>query len=175
MYYGTIKSCTVSHTDATIVLPYIDSIHTRNYILNGKSLHSGIDIICRKIYTPCNCVILSTAKVEETYSIILQYSVDICLRFTNLKSVNVAPGNLILAESEIATSNSYVHVEYLTTSINSIQPWTIRIGPLQLYKHDPLPILDGSFVFDNTIQLENEYDDQYFTQSYPPGYVEGPY
>lgn len=173
--YGKIKRCTISHTDAPIILPYIDSVDNINYIRNKRQLHSGIDISCNVIYAPCNCVILSTNKVDTFDAIILQYSASICLRFTHLKSVVVQPGNLILADTKLGVADSYVHVEYLDTSVGTIPDWVVRIGPLQLYKHNPISMLDGTFVYDNEVQLQNDYDyNKYFTQTYPPGYYEGP-
>lgn len=174
MDYGIITRCTISHTDSPIILPYIESTEEINYVRNKKQLHSGIDIGCTNVYTPCNCVILSTTNVDDFGAIILQYSASICLRFTHFKSVDVVPGQLVTVDSKLGVADSFIHVEYLDTNVNNIQDWIIRIGPLQLYKHNPISILDGTFVFNNEVQLENDYDDKYFTQTYPPGYVEGP-
>lgn len=168
MPYGTINDCIITKRNSLILLPYIVSIDSKEYKLNQYELHDGVDIQCNDVYTPCNCVILQVINVDDYIGVLLQYSVDICLRFTHLKSVDVTPGQLVYSDTKIGEAYQFVHFEYL----NIVKPdqetnWLVRFGPIQLYKCDPMLILDKSIVFNNTIMMEQDWGDLGDVQSSP--------
>lgn len=169
-YYGSIENCVVTHTNAYIKLPWIDSVDSRYYRRNNNSFHSGIDLLASSVYTPCNCVILEVALCSKNlYSVLYQYSADMCIKYSNLSSVSISDGELVLADSLIGTAKDYVHIEYWSSVVH-IPRWVCRFGPLQMYKHDPTDIVSGKFEFNNEIQLDVEPETE---GPHPPDYVEG--
>lgn len=173
MAYSVIQNCSITHQDSSILLPYIDTTESIAYRLNNYSYNPGIDIQCTTIFTPCNAVVIQVAiESDNTYMITLQYSTDICLRFTNVVEPYVSSGDLIKVDTEIGRCNGYVHFELLTTQPGKVL-WSVWIDPLKLYKNDPIQVFDGTIVFDNTVTLEYSWPEKYFVESYPPGYVGG--
>ena len=172
MSYGVIQNCSITHQDSDILLPFIDDIGSPEYRLNNKNLHDGINIQCTRVYTPCNAVVLQSCKLLDGFCIILQYSNEICLRFTHLVESYVVAGQLIEVDTEIGRCDDFVHFEYLR--VDDYEPrWLVRIGPIQLYKHNPNDVFNGEISFDNSVILEYPWPEKYFVESYPPGYIGG--
>ncbi len=172
MPYGVIQNCIITHANSVILLPYIDSEDSPEYRINKHTLHDGINLQCTNVYSPCNAVVIQAALCDTGYCIILQYSTSICLRFANIDECLVVPGQLILSDTLIGKCSNYVHFEYLNIQ-PSIPSWIVRVSSLELYKHNPILVLDGSIEFDDEVVLEYPWPDKYFKESYPPGYIGG--
>lgn len=150
--FGIIQNCIITHSKSEIVFPYIDSVDDLKYKVT-KSLYDGIDLTAQEVYTPCNCVVIDISKQDNLYTVTVQYSKIVSLRFCHLKSVNVEIGAPILKDTLIGYAEKYVHFEYLTTDRNSLN-WCFRVRGLELYKHNPNDVLNGNIVFRDDVILE---------------------
>ena len=159
MIYETIKNCTITHATSQVLLDWIDDITSSAYRRNNHNLHAGIDISAARIYAPFNGVVIDVSKVDGNPSITLQYDVDTAVRICNLSELLVESGDTVLAGAQVARCEKFAHVEYLKSEEKSCN-WIVRIGKLQLYKHDPRPLLEGSIQFSKEIQLESNYGNE---------------
>lgn len=153
-----LTNCLITHKDSEIVKSYD--------IYAGSGIyHTGIDIRTDSVYCPCQGVVIYDGLVEKQPSCTVQYSQNICLRFTHLKSLYVTSGQIIEAGQEIGIADSFVHFEYLTS-----EQWypNFRIffnayeNSYYMYKHDPYLVLNGNIQFEETsIPRQEIIDDDY--------------
>lgn len=140
-----LKNCVITHQNSKILKEYDVAAGTKVY-------HTGIDIEASDIYSPCYGVCIYNGLVDGQPSCTIQYSQNICLRYTHLKEVFVSAGSLVEYNQKIGLADKYVHFENLTSEraypyfrvfFNSDKSYF-------MYKHDPMLILSGNTVFDNT-------------------------
>lgn len=144
-----IKNCVITHTDAVITKTY-------NVRSGLEEYHLGVDVEAENVYCPCYGVCIYNGLLDNKPSCTVQYSENICLRFTHLREVLVEPGDLVTYDQQIALADEYVHFEYLTSeqSYPYFRVFFCCEQSYYLYKHDPMLILSGNTVFDNTPRLE---------------------
>ena len=147
-----LKDCIITNSDAEVVRSY-------TVALGEDAYHLGIDLIADQVYCPCYGVAIYTGLIDGLPSCTVQYSNNICLRFTHLSEVQVNAGDLIVASQVIGLADEYVHFEYLTSEATT-PAFRVFFNASQtsyyLYKHDPMLVLLGNVQFDNTPK-ETEY------------------
>ena len=140
-----LNNCILTHTDSEILKFY--DVSTSSQIF-----HTGVDILADEIYTTCKGVCIYNGLIDEQPSCTIQYSQNICLRFSHLKEVSVEQGQLVSYNQQIGLADKYVHFEYLTSE-RSYPYFRVFFNANQsyfMYKHDPMLVLSGNTVFDNT-------------------------
>lgn len=140
-----IKNCVITHKDSEIIKSY-DAMQGSN------CFHTGVDIKASELYTPCCGVCIYTGLIDNRPSCTIQYSPNICIRYTHLKEVHVSQGQLIQYDQKIGIADEYVHFEYLTSerSYPYFRVFFQSEVSYYMYKHDPMLVLSGNAVFDNT-------------------------
>lgn len=132
-------------------------LKTYGIVQNSKEYHTGIDILGKDIFCPCNGVCIYVGLVDSQLSCTIQYSQNICLRFSNMAYLDINQGDVVSYDQKIGQADKYIHFEYLTSErtypyfrvfFNSTQSY-------YMYKHDPMLVLSGNVVFDNTTKLQS--------------------
>lgn len=139
-----LNNCIITHENSEILKYY-------GVTSSGTSYHTGVDIEGTNIYCPCKGVCIFNGLIENKPSCTVQYSNNICLRFTHLKEVNVNEGQLVEYDSIIGIADKYVHFEYLTSE-NTYPHFRVFFNAQNsyfMYKHDPMLVLSGNTGFDN--------------------------
>ena len=156
-----LKDCILTHQDSEVLRTYDISMGSETY-------HLGIDIKASDIYCPCSGVVIYDGLVEYKPSCTIQYSANICLRFTNMLELNVVAGQLVSYDTCIGKADEYVHFEYLTSEPNdpNFRVFFNSTISYYMYKHDPMLVLTGNIQFDNTPvvdryipEMESLYED----------------
>lgn len=147
-----LENCIITHKDSEILRFY-------DFSNSGEEYHTGVDVKAEEIYCPCYGVCIYSGLIDAKPSCTIQYSPNICLRFMNLKEVIVKAGQLIKYDQQIGVADRYVHFEYLTSE--RTYPYFRVFFNAQvsyyMYKHDPMLVLSGNTVFDNTIRPYTSY------------------
>lgn len=130
----------------------------------GKENHTGVDVYGSNIYSICEGVVIQLSQAcNKTYALTIQYSSKQCVRYSNLSSVDVTSGQIIEMGQLLGQCKKFVHFEYLTTSVDNIQVFTVRIGTQTYYKHDPQCIIDGSILLSGSgltnVKIINDLND----------------
>lgn len=157
-----IENCIITHKNSEVAKSYDVKAGSEIY-------HTGIDIKAKDVFCPCNGVCIFTGLIEEKPSCTVQYSPNICLRFTNLKEVCVAQGQVIEPDTKVGVADKFVHFEYLTSEQNfpNFRVFFNATVSYYMYKHDPMLVLSGNTVFQNRhiakdysyTELKSMYDD----------------
>lgn len=140
-----LKHCIITHQDSEVIRDYALALGSDTY-------HTGIDIKADTIYCPCQGVVIYSGLVDSKPSCTVQYSNNICLRFTHLQSLNVSAGNIIEADCAIGRADEFVHFEYLTseqTYPNFRVFFNAQAYSYYMYKHDPYLVLLGNVHFEH--------------------------
>ena len=157
-----LKNCIITHTDALVTKTYDVRAGSNEY-------HVGVDVEAETIYCPCYGVCIYNGLIDNKPSCTIQYSENICLRFTHLEEVLVEQGALVAYDVPIGIADEYVHFEYLTSE-QTYPYFRVFFNCNQsyyMYKHDPMLVLTGNTVFDNSPRLEEP--DGLFTALYEDG------
>lgn len=140
-----LKDCIITHKDSYLLKSY-------DVMMGSSSYHVGVDIEASEVYSPCRGVCIYSGLVDNKLSCTVQYSSNICLRFTNLSEVSVEAGQIIYYDQLIGIADKYVHFEYLTSEKNepNFRVFFNSNISYYMYKHDPMLVLTGNIQFDNT-------------------------
>jgi len=150
-----ITNCVITHEDSEILKEY--DVKT-----GSKVYHTGVDIKATTLYTPCQGVCIFTGLVSNKPSCTIQYSQNICIRYTHLKEVSIEAGQLVEYNQNIGIADKYVHFEYLTSEpiYPSFRVFFCATVSYYMYKHDPMLILEGNVVFDNSYIRKTDDSDE---------------
>ena len=140
-----LQNCIITHEDSEVIKVY-------DVMMGSNAYHTGIDIKAENVYCPCKGVVIYSGLVENKPSVTIQYSPNICLRYTNLKQTNVVAGQLIYDNQNIGIADGHVHFEYLTSEKNEPNFRVFFNSKVSyfMYKHDPMLVLEGNIQFDHT-------------------------
>ena len=153
-----IKDCIITLKDSEVLKEYGEDRYY-NY-------HTGIDLKAKEIYSPFRGVVVQKCFVDdiEHYGIVLQYSENICLRFTNLKECYVVSGSTVETNQKVGLADGFVHFEYLTSEENYPSFKVFLTNEVAFFKHDPWLILSGNILFDQGhLSIEYTTEKEYET------------
>lgn len=142
-----LKNCIITHKDSEVVRSY-------DVYAGSGTYHVGIDIKASDVYTPCQSVVIYDGLVENKPSITIQYSPNICLRFTHLKKNTVISGEVLEKDDKIGEADEFVHFEYLTseqTYPNFRVFFNAQEESYFMYKHDPYLVLEQNIRFEEKL------------------------
>lgn len=149
MIQDVIKDCPITLSTASIVMPFIDDVKSKEYKKYG-GYHTGIDIKAEEVYANCHCVVIYVGyNTEDKNVVVIQYDVNTAFRFANLLSVNVEEGTPIETGTLIGIADEFVHFEYWNRQESE---WIARASKETYYKHDPIEYVKGNVEFNNTVQ-----------------------
>lgn len=153
------KDCIITHKDSLVTKTYRD--------LPNNQYHTGIDLTADDVYCPMYGVVIYVSKSDEDnhYSVIIQYSGNISLRFAHLINTNYQVGDLIEKDKIIGKADQYVHFEYLTSEVNDPALRIYCYQNLDLYKHDPTLVLDKIVAFQDYIEEDYVEKESWFRGS----------
>ena len=84
---------------------------------------------------------------NDMYSVTIEYDYGVCFRYCLLQYYEVAVGDTVIIGTKIGHTNKGVlRFEYCT---DTFSVFSYRHGELQLYKHDPMPVLTGEIELPN--------------------------
>lgn len=161
-----IKSCLITNSDAKVLRQYC--IDKSNPLYQQyKGFCTSVNLEATNVFTMYSGrIAMISGDERSTYQVVVQINSNQCIRYTNLKSVNVKYNQQVDVSQQIGVARRYVGVEYLTTYVKN--PFSFRLGSIQLYKDDPAKILDStiSSIQNNSLQysesglmdFNNEYN-----------------
>ena len=140
-----LKDCIITHKDSELIKTY-------DVKAGLDVFHTGIDIKCSELYSPCYGVCIYNGLIDGRPSCTIQYSHNISLRYMHLYEVLVEAGQLIPENTLIGKADGYVHFEYLTSerSYPYFRVFFNAQNSYSLYKHDPMLVITGNVQFDHT-------------------------
>lgn len=149
-----ISNCIVTHQDSEVI---------REYGWNKKLYSHSMYLSGNDVYCPCCGVVIYSGKLEDKYSVCVQYSENVSLKFNNLSEVSVTLGQVLTDNSYIGKCYKYVDFEYLTTEPNDPNH-RVFLPLVSLYTHDPNSILNGYVKFESSDMYydEDQIVDQVF-------------
>ena len=142
MANDVIKNCIITKKDSRVLkYPNFNSF---------TECYPAVDIEANEIYSPCYGLLISDSNYFDKHALIVQYSGNICVKFSNLKSVTVDLGSVIVEGQLLGYANNYTIFEYLTSEIQTPAFREFLPNGLTAYKHDPMLILNGNVKFQNS-------------------------
>lgn len=138
-----LPNCKLTNTTATVLRSYDTS--------QLSDICTGIDVAAHTVYSLFAGVVIQVNKDDcKRCSVIVQYDSYRYVRYSHLKSASVKMGEIIKSDAEIGEADQFVHVEYMTTSVNTSDTvlFPVRVGAITLYKHDPTALVSGDFILD---------------------------
>lgn len=110
---------------------------------NTRPFMTGCLIYTDNAFSVCDGIVRDIGMDDKNklYSISIEYTYDCWIRYCMLQNCNVSVGDEISKGDKIgSTYNGILRFEYCTDEFST---FPFRSGDVQLYKHDPLPILTG--------------------------------
>ena len=139
---NVIENCSITLEDSEVKTEY--------NVWDTKSWCDGTEIYADKVYSPCKGIVIQEIKDSNFWSITVQYSEHIALRFSHMKDLDVRPGEVIETLRLLGHADKYVHFEYLTIEDPGLGRMVTFPPNLVFYKHDPRLVLDHNIIFDET-------------------------
>ena len=132
-----IKNCIVTGTD--VMTSQI------------KQVNQSINIPATNVYSICPGVVTFIGRFDDVYTIVVQYSTNVCFQYKNIKSTTIKFGQYVDRCTLLGIANKYVQFTYLTLNAN---PYACRRGKTTFYKQDPINVLINGYA-DDFIYLDN--------------------
>ncbi|MCD8211643.1 MAG: M23 family metallopeptidase [Oscillospiraceae bacterium] len=144
MSYKTIIDCPVTKTTSQVLYPYIDDKKDYWYNIYG-GYNTGIDIECDNVYSICPSVVIFIGQENKYYTVVIQYTSEICFRYCHLKNVNVERGQICDSGELIGKASKFCSFELLTKTQNN-STWPVRISSKTFYIQNPEEYADGTII-----------------------------
>ena len=151
-----IKNCPITKKDSNVKLEYIVD-ETSKYVLDSKSIHTGVDIECENVYSVFDGVVIQCCMLDDHMSMIVQYNGSYCVRYSNMKSCELIVGHLVKNGDLLGSADEFVHFELLST-VRSSSGTKVTVGSLRLFKIDPMDVVCGKMKFSDTPDYSNNQD-----------------
>lgn len=139
--YQTISYCDVTKGPAKIVIPYINDPHSTLFKTFG-GFNPGVGIDAHNVYSFESGVVIQVGTNGKHYEVIVQFDVNVSLRYDRMSTVVVSPGQILAKGDQIGLVNNFVVFEYLTLD-QGTSVWPVRVHTATYYKQDPTPLLVG--------------------------------
>ena len=68
-----IVNCPITNTNSEIMTPFVDS-ETDRYYKENQSYHTGVDIVCNKVYSVLSGVVIQACLFDDHKRIVVQYN-----------------------------------------------------------------------------------------------------
>lgn len=150
----TITGCDITHSDAEVIIPYIDDVSSSAY-RQYKMLHDGITVLSSSAYSPCFGTVVDVGRtVDGTYTVSILYNPNSIIRICNLETCNVKAGQDIPTNICIGSVKyNKLKVEHATTRKERSSS-VVRVDGNTYYKHDPTAIVSGfnKYIADGVLQ-----------------------
>ena len=150
----TILGCDITHSDAEVLVPYIDDISSSDY-KKYKMLHDGITLSSPSAYSPCFGTVVDVGRaIDGTYTVSILYDPNSIIRMCNLETCNVKAGQAISTNTRIGSvKHNKLKIEHATTRNEGSQS-VVRVDGNTYYKHDPTAIVSGfnKYIADGVLQ-----------------------
>nr|DAE37461.1 MAG TPA: peptidase [Caudoviricetes sp.] len=144
-----ILNCILTNTD--IEYPEVGTKY--GFGKNADDVHTGVNIKCKDVYSICDGVVIDAAKYTNGNMVLIQYDKTICFLYSMIRESFVVPGQLIRKGKMLGTADDFVHFEYLRTDNNPLSV-TFIYKSIALHPNDPIQVLDGSYNFYSSSELE---------------------
>lgn len=144
-----ILNCILTNTD--IEYPEVGTKY--GFGKNADDVHTGVNIKCKDVYSICDGVVIDAAKYTNGNMVLIQYDKTICFLYSMIRESFVVPGQLIRKGKMLGTADDFVHFEYLRTDNNPLSV-TFIYKSIALHPNDPMQVLDGSYNFYSSSELE---------------------
>ena len=109
----------------------------------SKPFMTGCLINTNNAYSICDGLVVDVGIDDKNnlYSVSVEYEYALWVRFCQLKSCSVSFGDRITKGTKIGeVGRQPLRFEYCTDEVSD---FTLRISDRLLYKHDPMPVLNG--------------------------------
>lgn len=144
-----ILNCSLTNTD--IEYPEVGTKY--GFGKNAYDVHTGVNIKCKDVYSICDGVVIDAAKYTNGNMVLIQYDKTICFLYSMIRESFVVPGQLIRKGKMLGKADDFVHFEYLRTDNNPLSV-TFIYKSIALHPNDPIQVLDGSYSFYSSSELE---------------------
>lgn len=151
-----IKNCPVTKTDSNVIKEYVVDENSK-YVLDSKSIHTGVDIECENVYSVFDGVVIQCCMLDDHMSMIVQYNGTYCVRYAHLKSCECTAGHLVKNGDLLGVADEFVHFELLST-VRSTSGTKVTVESLRLFKIDPMDVVCGKMKFSDTPAYSNNRD-----------------
>ena len=146
--YKIIPNCAIVGGSAKLLVPFISDVRSSDYTKYGE-LHTGIDIEAESVYNAVPGIVLQVAQVmNNTWTVSVQYDVNNVMRYSNLTSVSVGLGDIVLYKDKLGECKEFLHLEHVKLSPVVNPEMNVRIGIRTYYNQNPISVIDGSADFD---------------------------
>lgn len=129
----------INHSGKGIKLPWIGS--RKDKLFSRYGFHTGIDLYATGVYSLSSGVVISVGLDGKHYAVTIQYNSFSALRYLHLKETAVQAGQAVQSGFHVGNADQYVHFEYVTKEQKE-SIWSVRIGTMTYYKHNPLDMID---------------------------------
>lgn len=130
-----VENCKITKSDSAIL----------RHWMTGATNHTGVDIAGSEIYSMCDGVVVQVGTGSDNkYAVTVQYDVHRCVRYLNLLTASVVPGQLIKLGDSIGKADKFVHFEYIITASLTNPVFPVRIGTVTYYKYNPIELVQGT-------------------------------
>lgn len=162
-----IKDCLITQSDAKVLKEYC--IDKSNPLYKEyKGFNTSVNLEATDIYNGYMGLVAMVSGDSRTgYEVTVQLNLDQAVKYGNLKHVDVQMNNYIDIGEKIGVANKWLRFEYMNTNVHN--QYSFRVGDVQMYKDDPMNILDpdrfvllsSSEQYSNSglIDIEEEFDD----------------
>lgn len=120
---------------------------------------SGLEIKASSVYSICPGKVVAVGRESNKFSVSVLVNSRQLVRYAHLDYADVSLGQDITYNTYIGSCSKYVRFEYCT-DVKNDSIWPVRIQSIEMYKHDPYGLIDGSekltVYFDNTGQTFDE-------------------
>lgn len=126
-----LKNCRITHQDSDVIA---------TWDITSKFKHTGVTVTGNTVYSICSGVILHVGKHEDRYSVIVQYTSEMCVIYSLLSSTDRKLGQLVKVNEVIGTTTDNVRFECAVTAKQPVL-FSVRVGSQTYYKIDPWDLL----------------------------------
>lgn len=162
-----IKNCLITQSDAKVLREYCIDKSNPLY-LQYKGYNTSVNLETIDVYNGYfGKVVMIAGDTKTGFEVVVQMNLDQAVKYGNLKSVEVKLYQDVDVSQKIGEAKKWLKFEYMTT--NSKNQFPFRVGNIQMYKADPVLVLDPSlytplnssqqYSQSGMIGIEEEFDD----------------
>lgn len=136
-----IQNCLITQSNAKVLKEFCIDNSSPLYKLY-RGFNTSVNLEATSVYTMyAGYVAIVFGDSKSGYEVVVRMNQNQAIKYANLKSIDVRLNQQVDISQKIGEAKSFVRVEYLTTYTKN--PYSFRIGPVQMYKDDPMKILDS--------------------------------
>ena len=137
---NVIKNCLITNSDAKILRQYCIDRNSPLYA-EYKGFNTSVNLEATNVYNMYSgYVAMITGDSKSKYDVVICLNSSQAIKYGNLKSISIKIKQNVDITQQIGVADKYVKIEYLSTY--TYNQYSFRLNDTQMYKDDPMKILD---------------------------------